>query len=361
MCRMHQIWKRAVFVGSVFALCGLAACSEDLPVSTSNCELTRPVVFAGLDWESNAFHTEVARIIIEKGFDCRTEIIPGTTIPLIAGLRRGDVDIMMEVWRDNITKAWDEGVARGEVADIGINFPDAVQGFYVPRYMIEGDPARGLEPSAPDLKSIYDLPKYRSLMADPEEPGKGRFYNCILGWACEQINTKKLEAYGVWDTFTNFRTGTGAALANAIASNYKRGKPFVAYYWGPTWILGQYDLVMLEEPPYNEKDWLAMSLRDDYSHPVAYPLVPVVIGVNAQFKTQAPQLIGFLSKYRTSNALVSEALASLRSGPDRRMHDVALDFLRDRPEIWRAWLVPEIADKVAASIAPPESDEGNAL
>jgi len=358
---MNHLWKNAAFAGAMVLFCGLvAACSEETRVSESNCELARPIVFAGLDWDSNAFHTELARTIIEKGFDCQTEIIPGTTIPLIAGLRRGDADIMMEVWRDNITKAWDEGVERGEVEDIGINFPDAVQGFFVPRYIIEGDPARGIEPSAPDLQSVYDLPKYRSLMADPEEPGKGRFYNCILGWSCEQINTKKLEAYGVLDSFTNFRTGTGAALANAIASKYKRGKPFVAYYWGPTWILGRYDLVMLEEPPYNEKDWQAMSLRDDFSHPVAYPLVPVVIGVNSTFKAEAPQLIEFLSNYRTSNQLVSEVLASMRSKPERRMSEIALDFLRERPEVWRAWLDPERADKVAASISVSQHDEGSA-
>ncbi len=357
---MVDLWKKAALAGAAFLLGGLAACSEETRVSNPACGVERPIVFAGLDWDSNAFHTEVARIIIEKGFDCRTEVIPGTTIPLIAGLRRGDVDIMMEVWRDNITKAWDEGVARGEVEDVGVNFPDAVQGFFVPRYMIEGDLARGIEASAPDLKTIYDLPKYKALLADPEEPAKGRFYNCILGWSCEQINTRKLEAYGVWESFTNFRPGAGAALANAIASNYKRGKPFVAYYWGPTWILGQYDLVMLEEPPYNEKDWQAMALRNDYTHPVAYPLVPVVIGVNSSFKSQAPQLIAFLSKYRTSNALVSEALASLRAQPGRRMRDVAQDFLAEKPEVWRPWLVPEIADRVAASLPMSLSDEGSA-
>jgi len=338
----------------------LAGCSQEPDAALADCEVGRPVVFAGLDWDSNAFHTALARIIIEKGFDCPTEVIPGTTIPLIAGLKRGDIDVMMEVWRDNITKAWDEGVARGEVAAVGVNFPDAVQGFFVPRYMIEGDPARSIKATAPDLKSVYDLPKYHALMADPEEPGKGRFYNCILGWACEQINTKKLAAYGIWKSYTNFRPGTGAALASAIASNYQRGKPFVAYYWGPTWILGKYDLVRLEEPAYNAKDWQAMAERDDYSHPVAYPLVQVVIGVNTKFKAKAPHIIKFLSHYHTTNALVSAALASLRAKPDRRMRDVALDFLRGKPEIWRAWLDPEIADKVAASIAKPRSDEGSA-
>ena len=75
------------------------------------------------------------------------------------------------------------------------------------------------------------------------------------GWGAEVINSKKLKAYGLEGEFTNFRPGTGAALSAAIASAYKRKKPVLYYYWGPTWVLGKYDGVMLEEPKYDEKVW----------------------------------------------------------------------------------------------------------
>ena len=58
----------------------------------------------------------------------------------------------------------------------------AVEGWYVPRYVIEGDAKRKLEAKAPDLKSIADLAKYASVFKDQEEPSKGRFYNCPAGW-----------------------------------------------------------------------------------------------------------------------------------------------------------------------------------
>jgi ABC-type proline/glycine betaine transport system substrate-binding protein len=339
-------WLILLIAALVLTSCG----DEGDQASGDLCPLNRPIIFAGLDWDSNAFHTSVASFILKNGYGCPTEIIPGTTIPLIAGLRRGDVDIMMEVWRDNITESWMEGIKAGEVDEVGVNFPDAVQGFYVPRYMIEGDPERGIEAIAPALKSVFDLPKYKTLMIDPEEPEKGRFYNCILGWSCEQINTKKLEGYGLLDDFTNFRPGTGAALASAITSNYERGKPFVAYYWGPTWILGKYDLVMLEEPPYTEQAWRAMSELNDYSNPVAYPLVPVVIGVNSEFKELAPDLVKFLESYETSNQLVSNALAFIQVDSAATSDTAAFHFLRESVEIWSSWLPKEIADNVAESL-----------
>ena len=305
------------------------------------CELDRPIMFAGLDWDSNAFHTGVASFIMQKGYGCKTDSIPGSTLPLLTGMARGDVDITMEIWKDNVTLAWNKAEKAGQVKDLGINFPDAIQGWFVPAY---------LQKANPGLKSVSDLPKFKKLFTDPEEPSKGRFYNCILGWGCEVVNTNKLKAYKLEEHYTNFRPGTGAALAAAIASNYKRNKPFVAYYWGPTWVLGQFDLVMLEEPPYNEHDWLELAKTKGNSAPVAYPVVKVTVGVNAKFYQAAPKLVEFLTKYNTSNKLVSQALAYMQQTKGASATDAALNFLRKRPDVWEKWVPADEAGRVKRAL-----------
>ncbi|NIR98930.1 MAG: ABC transporter substrate-binding protein, partial [Gammaproteobacteria bacterium] len=173
-------------------------------VQAAECEVSRPVKFAGLDWQSNAFHVEVARFIMEKGYGCSTDSIPGSTIPLLQGMARGDLDVTMELWRDNVEEAWAKIRKANQAEILGVNFPDAIQGWFVPRYLVEGSGAK-----APGLKAVSDLPKYKQLFRDPEEPSKGRFYNCILGWGCEVINTNKLKGYGLLSDYTNFRPGTG--------------------------------------------------------------------------------------------------------------------------------------------------------
>ena len=45
--------------------------------------------------------------------------------------------------------------ADGTVLDLGLNMEASEMSFLVPRYVIEGDPERGIEPMAPDLKSVY--------------------------------------------------------------------------------------------------------------------------------------------------------------------------------------------------------------
>ena len=314
--------------------------------AAATCEIDRPVMFGGLDWDSNAFHTELARLIIERGYGCDTDVLPGSTLPLITGLGRGDIDVLMEVWRDNVTEPWNDALQAGTVISLGTNFPDAVQGWYVPRYVIEGDAARGIEPMAPGLRSVSDLKQHAPLFRDPEQPDKGRFYNCILVWRCEEQSTRKLKGYGLDRFYTNFRPGTGAALAAAIASAHERGEPVVAYYWGPTWVLGAFDLVKLEEPAWSEAAWNAFNADPARNPPVAFPTVEVIIGANADFVEKAPEISAFLRSYETTGQMVSEALAYMQANEEVSARDAALHFIETRPDVWQQWLAPEIADRV---------------
>jgi hypothetical protein len=47
--------------------------------------------------------------------------------------------------------------------------------------MVEGDTARGIEPTAPNLERVEDLAKYHSAFPDEEDPAKGGFYGSIPG------------------------------------------------------------------------------------------------------------------------------------------------------------------------------------
>ncbi len=308
------------------------------------------IVIGGLDWGSSNFQEHLAAKILRHGYGCEVEIIPGTSVPMIAALERGDVDFMMEVWRANNEVVWTRLEREGKVVFPGVAFPDAVQGFYVPQYLTDGDPARGIEAAAPDLKSIFDLAKYKDLFRDPEQPEKGRFYNCILGWTCEDVNTRKFYAYGLDKDFVNFKSGTGAALDSVISSGYEQGLPFVAYYWGPTWILGKYKLRLLEEPPYDKKVWEEMLKTKRPKRATAYPVIKVFIGANKKFADSHPLVIGFLKAYGLTSATINEALAFMQEKEGRTPEDAAEYFLRTQDKIWKTWVSEDAARKVVASL-----------
>jgi len=313
------------------------------------CEVSEPIVFAGLNWDSNEFHTAVAQRILRDGMGCSVDKIPGATIPLHNGMIRDDIHIIMEIWLANESKVWLDGVAAGKVSAIGVNMADAVQAWYIPRYLVEGPnaPAKG-------LRSVADLPRFKGLFADPEEPGKGRFYNCMAGWACETLNTKRLAGYGLSEHFTNVRPGSGAALDAAIISALKRRKPIVFYYWGPSWLLGQHaeELIALEEPSFDAQKWASLVAATDSAKvkaATAFPVVDIVIGVNQAFIQKAPTIAQFLRQYRTNTRLVSEALASMQTG--KLSADAAARlFLMKHPEVWERWVSPDVARRVRSSL-----------
>ena len=139
------------------------------------------VVFGDLDWDSSRFHVEVASFILENGLDCETDKIPGTTMPLLTALGKGDIHVLMEVWKQNLEDAWENSNPVEKPLTLELIFlmrsrAGLFQGYLKDKY--------------PNLKRVEDLPKFKKLFDDPETPGKGRFYNCILGWSCEDVNTK---------------------------------------------------------------------------------------------------------------------------------------------------------------------------
>lgn len=309
----------------------------------TTCEIDRPVVFAGLDYDSAAFHTALARLVIEKGYGCRTDRIPGAVIPLVNGVARGDIDITMEIWLANPVEAWVTAERAGKVVRLGTTFPDATEGWFVPRYLVEGPQA-----PAPDLKSVADLARHAALFRDPDQPAKGRFYNCVPGWQCEIVNSKKLVAYGLADSFVNVRPGSGDALNAAIDGAIRRRQPVVFYHWSPSWLTGAHDPVRLEEPPFDATVWAAMLAADKPARATAYPVSRVVIGANAGFANAAPRIAAFLTAYGTSAADTSKALAEARAAgtPAEAM---APRFLREREDVWSRWVPADVAVRLRAA------------
>ena len=153
---LTHVLRRTAVALAVALLAGAPALAQ----SDDCAGFDRTIVFAELGYGSADILTDVARFVLDEGFGCSTETIPGATLPILQGMIRGDVDVDMEVWVDNTPEFWIEAVAAGNVRELSHVFDDAAQGFYVPRYLVEGDAERGIEPLAPDLRSVSDLPRY---------------------------------------------------------------------------------------------------------------------------------------------------------------------------------------------------------
>ncbi len=216
------------------------------------------------------------------------------------------------------------------------------KGLYVPTYVIEGDPERGIEASAPELKSIKDLPEYWEVFKDPDIPKKGRIYGSPPNWAADEILRKKFETYGLSEKFEYFNPGSDTALNTSIVSAIEKGEPWVGYYWEPTWIMGKYDMTLLEDEPYSLEKW-------ENGYACEFPGVKVTVAVNKEVTEKAPEVVGFLKNYKTSSELTNKMLAYMQEN-DANATEAAMWFLREYEDLWAQWLPDDIANKVKKSL-----------
>ncbi|UBM23460.1 ABC transporter substrate-binding protein [Pseudomonas sp. p1(2021b)] len=308
-----------------------------------------PIHFGAIGWESGALTTEILRLIVEHGYGYPTDTLPGSTVSMEVALARNDLQVIAEEWAGR-SPAWVKAEQAGQVFALGDTVKNAEEGWWVPAYVIKGDPARNLAPQAPDLRTVDDLKRYPQVFRDPEVPDKGRFLNSPSGWTSETVNSQKLKAYGLDTLYNNFRSGSGAALDAEIGSAIRRGQPVLFYYWSPTPLMGRYDLVRLEEPPFDAAAWATLT---DAKHPApkgsrSLP-AKLSIGVSAPFRQQYPDLVAVFEKVDLPIDRLNKALARM-SETRQPPRDAALAFLRDNPAVWKAWLPAEAAAKVEGAL-----------
>jgi glycine betaine/proline transport system substrate-binding protein len=327
-------WLRVVSLLMIvaFVIPMVAGCGSD------NGGEKQSVIFADLGWDSAMVHSRIAAFILEHGFGYpASTYTPGETIPLTAGLAKGDVDVNMEIWYENQKEAVDGFVADGSIVKLGVNFDDDWQGFLVPTYMIDD----GLLPA--DI-SVDNIGQYWELFTDPEDPNKGAFYSCIPGWECEKVNEAKFAAYGLDQNFNVILPGSGAALLATMKAAYEQHEPWFGYYWAPTPALGQLDMTPVAEPAFNQATW-------DADYACAYPAVSVDIYVNSAWKDKQPDdVIAFLSSYHTLTAQNNDFLGYMNQN-NASHQDAAIYFLKNFEDTWTKWVSDDVAAKVKDALA----------
>lgn len=301
-----------------------------------------PIVFAGLNWDSAQFNNSIARFIIESGYGYPTYSKYGSSVPSFQSLRKGDVHVFMEGWLPNIQELYEKALAAKRIADIGVFFKDVVQGWFVPRYVVEGDSKRGIKPLAPDLKSVSDLKRYIHLFANKAQPGVGRLFDGSPGWFSYKINCMKLKAYRLDDKYAQITTGSEGALFNELTSAYEKGLPILSYMYEPTWPMAMFDLKQLEEPEFTKECWSA-------AKGCAYPLTQIKKWVHIDLPQRAPQVVDFLGKIRLDCDDISKVLLSMKE-KNLKPEEAALVWLRENEGIWSSWVTSNVAQKVKRAL-----------
>jgi glycine betaine/proline transport system substrate-binding protein len=318
-------------------------------LASADCGKAR---LADFDWNSANVHTGIVQFILEHGYGCEVETTRGSTTPIMAAHYDSQLDVVTELWYDNIVTQYDAVEAEGIIENIGINTPDSQQAFYVDRNTAEKY----------NIKSVLDMnnPEIAALFTDPENSDMGRMVSCIGGWTCYTINHVKQRVYGLDKFYTNFDPGSSGALAAEIAGAFAKNRPIFTYYWAPTALMGKVDLVRLVEPPYDAACWGAMmdvvedikaNGKDVYKPTCAteYKDMSLDKSVLTAWADTHPDETAFLRAYSIPTATVNKLLAFYEGEADGDMELLAMEYLQNNSE-WKSWVSAEVAAKVSGAL-----------
>ena len=134
---------------------------------------------------------------------------------------------------------------------------------------------------------------------------------------------------------------------------YERKEGWVGYYWAPTALLGKYEMVRLDYGVDNDPaEWKRCNTVADCADPKpnAWPIDTIVTLVAKPFSEKAgPEVMDYLNKRSWSNQTLGQ-LMSWMTDNQASGEDGAKHFLEENKDVWKAWVTPEAAEKIEASL-----------
>lgn len=305
------------------------------------------IIFADTQYESLWINTAIAKFIIEEGYGYPVEVITMTTPIFQASIVTGDVHVMMELWKQNIIDWFNEETAAGRMVELGMTYEGGPQFWIIPQWVADEY----------NINTIFDMKEHWELFKDPEDPTKGAFINCMIGWQCGAINPVKLEAYGLTDYYNIISPGGSGAMEAALTGAQKKKEPVFGYYWAPTAIMGMYDWYILEEPEYDKEIWdKIIAAKDDpslrpLSEATAYETLPINIGIWSGLREKAPVIVEVLEKMNVGLQPINVTAAWSKENEVQDWSLAAHYYLKNYEERWKTWVTDDAYNKIKAALA----------
>ena len=296
----------------------------------------------------------IATFIIEKGYGYKVQMVESTIKEVHERLTAGDIDITLEMWKDNNLAWYHMAETKGNVVDLGPIYTGGRQYWIIPRWYAREH----------NITSVFQMKQHWRDFANPEDPSKGIFFNCIFGWTCRDINRVKLKAYGLDRYFNTVAPSSPEALEAIYKNALMREVPVFGYYWEPNALVASQDWYALEEPSHSEAVWetiIRAATDPDAPEPdeaCAFKEIDVHKVAHRALLEKAPDAALMLEKMQINPRIFGEVLFSnaRRDITPEAFQLMALDFLKSYPDQWRPWVTDKAAKKIQSAVTAHKTE-----
>ena len=310
------------------------------------------LVIAEQNWASAELMANVDKIILEEGYGCDVELVPGATMPTFTSMNdKGSPDMNPEQWANAVYTPLKKAVSEKRLI------------------IANGAPITGLgegwwlNPAAlkkhPELKGMtaVQILERPDLFPDKEDPSKGAFMGCPAGWGCQLANANLFRAFEMekkgWKLID---PGSAAGLDGSIAKASDSNEPWFGYYWNPTSMVGKYNLQPVDfGVPFAGRDnWdncITLAEQDCANpKPTAWTKSEVNSIVTANFaKTGGKDALSYVEK-RVFPGEVMNGMLVYMADNQAKGSDAAVEFLIKHEDVWTKWVSSSAAKKIKKSL-----------
>jgi glycine betaine/proline transport system substrate-binding protein len=315
----------------VIGLLVIAALAAMLTVACSSATSKGPIVLIEQDWDGQIVTTAVAKILLEEkmGYEVELAFAPADSAAMFAGLESGQFHFACCNWPSFSKTFVDDFVdGRGVVERVGPSGIKGTNGWFIPRYMIEGDSSRGIEATTPNLRTYEDMNQYASVFATPDTHGKGRLIDFTPAW--DYRNEERIVELGL--DYQVMYTGSETAGFTELDAAYKRGDPILIVMWAPHWSHAKYDLIQIGLPT-----WTSDCYPDGDKYGCGWPQDDVAKLVWPGIKDEHPKVYEFFQNFTITNADQSTMTMNITES-NMDYTEAAKAWIDANETTWSSWI-----------------------
>lgn len=333
---MKKYWKTTLLLGISTTLavsCASPPQSTDEATDVNDdvrsaLEAEGEIVLAQMNWTNQQVNTEVARrVLTAMGADVSVQALDDTTV--FAAMAESDDMVDMVVFRPTAQKFWDEYVTEKKtVVQIGDTGYETVEGWYVPTYVVEGDPERGIEPACPGLPDYTAINDCAEVFATPSTNGQARYLAGDPAWEPLFGDKERIQSLGL--NVTQEYAGSEAALVAEFKRALDRGEPVMGLMWNPHMLFAKYDLTLVEMPPYSDECW-------GTTYACAWETASNSIVASADFASGHPVATKFFETYSLPVEPQNEIMLSIEE-EGLTVEEAVEGWMTANESVWQSWI-----------------------
>ena len=303
---------------------------------------------ADMNWPSATLMANVDKFILEEGYGCKVELVPGsTTATFITMNEKGKPHVAPELWTNAIAgllyKALEEdrlfSAIKGPITELG-------EGWWVTPETLERHP---------EFKTVLDILERPDLFPAKEDKSKGAFIGCPAGWGCQLANQSLFIAFEMKKKgWMLVDPGSQAGLDGSMSKAAERGDNWFGYYWAPTSLIGKHDMKLMDfgVPFAGSENWDGCIAKGPEEcmepKPSAWTKSIVQTIVTSEIK-EMTEVMSYFGKRIFLGSIMNSMLIYMEDNQAQGA-DGAIEFLEKHPEIWINWITLEAAEKVKKAL-----------